>query len=94
MLDIMICPSCHKKITSFKVEYTVIANAYLDNNGKMKIYKEHCKNELDEKVDFNKKFPSYYCWTCNYFITHNDNFAEIILKEEKYKTSAKSDLYK
>ncbi len=84
----MICPSCHEKITSLKAVYTVIADAYLDDDGKIKINTKQCKNELDEPVAFNKKMPSYYCWNCGYYFTHYDTLAETIIKEGKYRSFA------
>ena len=78
----MLCPSCNKKITSLKVVYVVITDARLDDNGEMRTNTEECKNELDEYVDFDKKLPSYYCWNCNHFFTHNTDLAKTILNEK------------
>ena len=77
----MICPHCHKKITSITVDQVWNGSAYIDSDGEIEIEQEQCMPGLDKSIRCHVNFPRYYCGECGHFLTDDDDVVKKALKE-------------
>ena len=77
----MICPHCHKKITSITADQIWNGRVYLDSNGEVEIEQDTCINEIDGSLECDGEYPRYYCGECGHFLTTNEKVVKKILKD-------------